>query len=284
MNPQTIYGVDFSGAKLAGRNTWIARVVAGDEKSESPPYELTDLWRLEKLAKTPAREPALAYLVEMVLDSREALWAFDFPFGLPIEVMDSQFQWKDQVEFVQNWPENASDFGHECLRRAKELGGPNHIRRLTDSECQARFDPYHYRIIYQTFHGIRDVLGPLHRRPRTAILPFQYRRLPRAERCIVENCTGSTLRRWSLPHQDYKQPEGGPLTHKRRKNRRAILVGLSQHVQITKTHQLVAMRNGGGDALDAIVAAVGAAQSWPTTDHGALGRHPRYGREGRMYT
>ena len=35
------------------------------------------------------------------------------------------------------------------------------IRRLTDIEEKAPFDPYHYRIIYQTFHGMRDVLGRL---------------------------------------------------------------------------------------------------------------------------
>jgi hypothetical protein len=46
---------------------------------------------------------------------------------------------------------------------AEALGGPRHMRRLNDLEVKAPFDPFHYRIIYQTFHGMRDVLGPLRR-------------------------------------------------------------------------------------------------------------------------
>ena len=34
-----------------------------------------------------------------------------------------------------------------------------HIRRLTDREAKAPFDCYHYRIIHQTFYGMRDVLA-----------------------------------------------------------------------------------------------------------------------------
>ena len=35
------------------------------------------------------------------------------------------------------------------------LGGPLHIRRLTDSEAKTPFDCYHYRIIYQTAHNLK---------------------------------------------------------------------------------------------------------------------------------
>jgi hypothetical protein len=43
------------------------------------------------------------------------------------------------------------------------------------------------------------------------------------------------------------------------------------------------MRNGGGDALDAVVAAVGAARAWQTSDHQMIARDRRYVREGRLY-
>ena len=43
------------------------------------------------------------------------------------------------------------------------------------------------------------------------------------------------------------------------------------------------MRNPGGDAIDAVLAAVGAAQAWHITDHTAVARHPRYPREGMLY-
>jgi hypothetical protein len=43
------------------------------------------------------------------------------------------------------------------------------------------------------------------------------------------------------------------------------------------------MRNPGGDALDAIVAAVGTFDSFLATDLRAVARHPRYRFEGRIY-
>ena len=42
-------------------------------------------------------------------------------------------------------------------------------------------------------------------------------------------------------------------------------------------------RNGGGDALDAVLAAVGGWESWQATDPAALAGHPRYPREGRIF-
>ena len=89
--------------------------------------------------------------------------------------------------------QDASQFGRWLLGEAKKLGGKNHIRRQTDSEAKTPFDCYHYRIIYQTFHGMRDVLRPLSIDPTTCILPFQYDRLPTAERAVIEACPSTTL-------------------------------------------------------------------------------------------
>jgi hypothetical protein len=278
----TIYGVDFSGAKLAGRNTWVARLERSARRRR-PLYKLAELARLERLCGTGERAVALAHLVSLVRASEGALWALDFPFGLPVEVMAQAARWTDQLEFIHAWGDDGYGAGVECLRRAKALGGPNHIRRLTDIEAKAPFDPYHYRIIYQTFYGMRDVLGPLWRGKHTAILPFQYRRLASARRVLVEACPASTLKRMGLPHQNYKQPEGGPLTWKRRRTRRAILDGLAEHVSISDTHRLVMMRNGGGDALDAVIAALGGVRAWEASDHRYISRHHRYPLEGHLY-
>ncbi len=281
MTFETIYGVDFSGAKLAGRNTWVARVEQAVRRR--PAYRLAELTCLEKLSGTAERGAALAHLVGLIATSDAALWALDFPFGLPVEVMAPGARWPRQLDFLGAWGEDAYAAGVECLRRARALGGPMHIRRLTDSEARAPFDCYHYRIIYQTFFGMRDVLGPLRRLRQTAILPFQYRRLASARRVLVEACPSSTLKRLGLPHNNYKQPEGGPLTRKRLRTRRLLLDGLARHVRIDEGQRRVMMRNGGGDALDAVIAAVGAAQSWAAADHDAIARHPRYPREGRLF-
>jgi hypothetical protein len=280
---RAVYGVDFSGAKLAGRNTWVAKVERQRRGVGESPYRLTTLARLEDLCGTAARREALGHLVELIAASEGALWALDFPFGLPVEVMGEGARWGRQFEFLREWGEDDYGVGLECIRRAEGLGREKHIRRLTDIEEKAPFDPYHYRIIYQTFYGMRDVLGPLRRRRQTAILPFQYRRLPQARRVLVEACPASTLKRLGLPHQNYKQPEGGPLTPKRRRTRRVILDGLSRHVALGDTDRRRIMRNGGGDALDAVLAALGAINSWRLSDHQLIARHTRYPREGRLY-
>jgi hypothetical protein len=276
---RSVYGVDFSGAKLAGRNTWIARLT----NPARGPARLVELHRLEALAGTADRAPSLAHLVRLVRESEAALWAFDFPFGLPIEVMVAGARWVHQFRFLREWGDDAYGAGLECVRRAKRLGTKLHIRRLSDTETKTPFDCYHYRIIFQTFHGMRDVLGPLRRDPATVILPFHYRRLPAARRVLIESCPASVLKLLGLPHQNYKQTTAGPLSRKRLRARREILAGLASHLTIDPGHCRVIMRNGGGDALDAVIAAAGARRAWRQTDHAAVARHPRYRREGRVY-
>ncbi|HEY2587758.1 MAG TPA: hypothetical protein VGI81_18575 [Tepidisphaeraceae bacterium] len=277
MTFQSVYGVDFSGAKLAGENIWIAQM---DVRRGAA--ELVELSRLRSLCGAAERGPALAHLVERIARSERALWGMDFPFGLPIEVLPDGCRWPEQLAHVSEW-DDAYALGEECVRRARALGGPMHIRRTTDDDARTPFDCYHYRIIYQTYHGMRDVLAPLARVAGTAILPFHYRRLSKARRVVVESCPGSTLKRLGLPHQNYKQPAGGPLTARRLRTRRAILEGLARFVRISPSQRNVIMRNGGGDALDAVIAAVGAAHGFDAADHQAIARHPRYPREGRLY-
>ncbi|MBV9852222.1 MAG: DUF429 domain-containing protein [Armatimonadetes bacterium] len=302
----SICGVDFSGARLAGRTTWVARI----ERAARPVlYRLTRLASLETLCGTADRGPVLAHLVQMIRDSEETLWALGFPFGLPMEVVDGTEAagWRAQLEFLRSWGEDAYGVGVDCLRRAQAQGHKGHIRRLTDIEMKAPWDTYAYRIIYQTFYGMRDVLGPLRGETQapstgmvqetraaygtegtetggeTAVLPFDYARLPRARRVVVEACPASTLKRLGLPHQNYKQPGAAPLTPERRKTRRVILAGLGENVAIGRVQRQILMRDTGGDALDAVIAAVGAALSWRETDHRAVAAHPRYRQEGRHY-
>jgi hypothetical protein len=99
----------------------------------------------------------------------------------------------------------------------------------------------------------------------------------------VETCPASTLKRLGLPHQKYKQPAGGALTAERWRNRWSIVDGLGQFVSMSRRNRRTMMENPGGDALDAVIAAVGALQAWEKTDHRAVARHPRYRREGRLF-
>ena len=282
MTLQTVYGVDFSGAKLAGRNVWIARC---DTSVDSPRGRLmlANLDRLETLAGTAERGPALAHLVSLIRRSQSALWGIDFPFGLPVELFGPNETWEDQLNLVEQWPDGANAFGHWCLARAKALGGANHLRRATDVEQRTPFDCYHYRIIYQTFHGMRDVLRPIRADPATAVPPFQMGKVESAERVVVESCPSSTLKRLGWPHQNYKQPAGGPLTPKRRRTRKVIVDALCQRLTVPDTLRRRMVRNPGGDAIDAVLAALGVWEGWASADLESVAAHPRYGREGLIF-
>ena len=130
---------------------------------------------------------------------------------------------------------------------------------------------------------MRDVVDPLRRDRATAVLPFQYRKLSRAERVVVECCPASVLKRVGLPHQNYKQPAGGPLTDRRKATRRTILGWLDTEAVVPPTLRRRMMRNPGGDALDAVIAGVGAARAVAAADHAHIRKHPRYRHEGRLY-
>ena len=273
-------GVDFSGAKKAGDFIWVAEVVP---RSRRPRLRLVSLRPLTAMCGTSERSAALAHLVELILGSGRALWGFDFPFGLPVELFPAGTPWTDQFAFLSEWGDDAYACGLECVRRATELLQRKHIRRASDSEAKTPFDTFHYRLIYQTFFGMRDVVNPLRQSRGTAVLPFQYRKLARAKRVLVECCPGSVLKYAGVPHQNYKQPAGGPLTRLRRQTRHEILDWLAGEVVIDDRFRRVIMRNPGGDALDAVIAAVGAARAVPAADHRAVARHPRYRHEGHMY-
>jgi uncharacterized protein DUF429 len=281
-----VFGVDFSGARLAGRTTWIARldpVRHGRNAGAPPAFSLGALDRLDRLAGTAAREPALAHLVRLVAASRDALWALDFPFGLPVELFPARSRWLRQLALVREYRADDYGLGLECVRRARALGPKMHIRRQTDIDARAPFDPYHYRIIYQTMHGMHSVLRPLRRDRATAVLPFHYPRLDSADRVLVEACPASTLKRLGLPSRNYKQPAGGPLTRRRRAVRRTIMSGIASLVRVGDRDRRVMMRDPGGDAIDAVLAALGAAQAFAAVDHEAIARHARYPREGHLY-
>jgi hypothetical protein len=275
----SVYGVDFSGAALAGKFIWLAHC-----QPHPRGLRLIGLHNLEALVGTAQRDAALAHLVKLIRESEAALWAMDFPFGLPIEVMNNGARWRDQLNVVGRWRRGAYAFGERCLARARRLGGASHIRRTTDTEAKTPFDCYHYRIIYQTFHGMRDVLLPLAGDRGTAVAPFDRDgAVRRASRVLVEACPASTLKRLGLPHQNYKQPTGGPLSRQRRRVRGRILEGLRPLIEIDAKQRWRIMRNCGGDALDAVIAAVGAWHAWTTADHLEIARHRRYSKEGFLY-
>jgi hypothetical protein len=280
---KNVVGVDFSGAALSGRTAWVA-FSALSRKGGRERLNVTQLSPLGVLAGDDSRAVVNQFLVDAISRSTQTLWGIDFPFGLPLEL--ELGNWRRQLSYLASYPGTAKDFGRHLVQRAQSLGHAMHVRRQTDRETQTPFDCYHYRIIYQTFHGMRDVLLPLAKQPRTCVMPFQYSRFANALRYVVEACPSSTLKRMKLPHRLYKQSGGKPPTDDHKRVRRVILDRLTHPTQgcvnLKAEHVEIVMTDSGGDAMDAVIAAVGTHFDFRFADHASIRRHDRYPREGRV--
>src|SRR5919199_2162266 len=102
-----VYGVDFSGARAAGRTTWIACTRL--RRRHSRPLRVEWVQSLERLSGTAGRDAALRHLVDMVRASSSALWAIDAPFGLPVEILDEGMSWRDVLRLVEAWEADTYD-------------------------------------------------------------------------------------------------------------------------------------------------------------------------------
>jgi len=284
-----VVGVDFSGARRSGLTAWMAQAeVVPSERlvgDTLPRLRLVSVRSLADLAGGEEREQVNRHLVEEVLRSERALWGFDFPFGLPIEL--GLGSWRGQLRHVRQFEGTAQDYGRFLVGLTREVAGVMHLRRLTDRETRTPFDCYHYRIIHQTFHGMRDVLGPIAGDRQTCVLPFQFTRLREGravpDRVVMEACPSSTLKRLDLPYRLYKQTGRKRPDESQRDVRRQILMGIRRRIELTPAQVRLIMANPGGDALDAVIAAVGVWDAWLTDDHLGVAGHPRYRREGRVY-
>ena len=216
---ERVVGVDFSGAAIPGKLIWIAAC----EVLPDAMLRLASLRSLDELCGRSERDECLGWLVDHIARSGRALWGMDFPFSLPIEIAGAE---RDQLKWVKRFEGNAYDFGRVCVSRAMNLGEKLHLRRDTDIETKTPFDCYHYRIVCQTFHGMRDVLLPLRSRRGVAVVPLEMRKMARAETIVVEACPGSTLKRMGLPRFDFamNRPAGSSRNRNARCARRFFVV------------------------------------------------------------
>ncbi|OYP29925.1 DUF429 domain-containing protein [Rhodopirellula sp. MGV] len=280
----TVMGIDYSGAAKSGRTAWAAELSRlGEGDDGDPPFRLVSLQPLGRLAANDERERVNEYLTDRIRVQKETVWGCDFPFGLPIEL--ALGTWKNQLKLVSQFNGTAKDFGLNLVEISKDQTGALHVRRQTDQDTKTPFDCYHYRIIYQTFHGMRDVLANLIADPGVAVLPFQYNRKQAVplRSIVLEACPSSTLKRMSLPYRNYKQSGGQSPTEAQRGVRREILAGIRHLVEISPYRRRLMLNDPGGDALDAVLAGVGAWQGYERADHHQIASHQRYPKEGYVY-
>lgn len=256
---QTILGVDFSGAALAGLKIWLARATIED-----------GVLRVHKLQRaadlpnsSPAREKALPTLVETVCGFEAPICGFDFPFSLTHEVIgDDWLRWL-QTEVV---PCPDADTFKATFPDA---------RRRCDMNAKTPFSPLNLRLYRQTFHGLRDVLAPL-AQCGARVLPMQDA-VPGAAR-LLEICPASLLKREKL-YLSYKGKSAAQWA-----NRELIWNTLRERGPFAASAEIekVALSDSEGDALDAVLAAV-CVQRALRTPQNLRARDEVERREGRVY-
>jgi len=236
-----IYGVDFSGAKDAGKKIWIARGVIREEI-----LSITECFQAEDLPGSGRdREQSFRALREFISKQRDSIFGLDFPFGIPMALVKEE-----------SWEEFALSFGdihkapEEFKKECKSAAGGKELKRFTDVETKTPFSPYNLRLYRQTYFGIGDVLGPLVMNNMIRVLPMQ-RPLP-DRAWVLEICPASTLKRENLS-LSYK---GGDKKHRVARTR--ILGGIERRRFLRCKEESLRSRildNPGGDALDSVIAA-----------------------------
>ena len=261
-----VIGVDFSGARQAGDHIWIATgtQTGGRLSLEScrPARELPGGGR--------DRQSALAALRTFLASERRAAAGLDFPFSLPAPLIQ-ETRWED---FLRAFPGRYADA--ETLRAACRVAAEGReLKRRTDRAAKVPFSAYNLRLYRQTHAGIAELLLPLVESDAARVVPMQAPASGKA--LLAEICPASLLKRLDV-YRSYKG-RGGTL----RDVRRALLKTLKDNGLVNEPDKSLAQRaieDPGGDALDAVLAAVAAA-NLPRLRHAA--RDPVERIEGRVY-
>lgn len=295
VSPRRVFGVDFSAALDAGSHIWLCR---GHPGADGVRIESVDPIDVLPGGATD-RDEALRALVQKIVESPRSAWGFDFSFGLPLPVATS-FGLDGAAPALSALLEavagcaDAEEFRQRCV----DVADGAELRRRTDDEAATPFSPYNLRIFKQTFHGMTNVLRPLRGRGEIAVLPFD--RLPEATGSaakrlpfhhaasgraphiyLLEVCPASVLTALQFPSQGYKG--AGEENRQRRQELLLRLVddGLVRPAGRDLRNRIIGNENG--DALDAVLAAVGAWRGYRGVDHTALRADPVYAAEGFVY-
>ena len=192
----------------------------------------------------------------------------DFPFGLPIEVVGRAGPWPAQLDLLR-------DLGRRRLRPRPRMPPPGQAPRRPDAHPPAHRPRGQgpVRLLPLPDH-LPDLLRHA-RRPRPAVAGAGHRHpaLP------VPQAAAAARRCWSKP-APVRRSSGWACRTRTTSSRPAARStaqapphpprdprGPAAARRDHPAHQRVIMRNGGGDALDAVIAAVGGHHAWRAADH-----------------
>lgn len=273
MSPETVYGVDFSGANEAGKKVWVAEIDCTGEGPElaecAPATEYFDV--------SANREDSHRALTEHLATlNMDAVVGLDFPFALPEKLMGVD----DWETFLLKFPGafgGPEEFRRRCRSRAERIGeGVTEYKRETEQD-HGGLAAYDYYLFKQTFYGIRDVLRPLALADAVRVPPMQP--IDGSRPTVVETYPAGVLDELDeeTKREKYKQSN-----EESRARRETNLAALRAKLTIADQFEDRLLDDSEGDGLDAALAAYGAWRN--TAGNGTLdvdGEYPKI--EGYIY-
>jgi hypothetical protein len=247
-SPRETYGIDFSGAKDAGRGIWVARGVDTGEN-----LVIEECMRGDSLqGSAKDRETCLRALVSIIKENSGAIYGFDFPFGLPAQLV-AQESWKSLILAFPHLYKSPDHFRERCFTGARK----REMKRMTEMKTRTPFAPYNRRVYKQTYFGITEILFPLIAEDLARVLPMQ--RPSAGKAWVMEVCPASVLKSLGLYNFQYKGKE-----RKHREGRERILGRVKNTTPLRIEQSGLEKRvleNHGGDALDSVIAAAATYQA-----------------------
>jgi hypothetical protein len=244
-----ILGIDFSGARDAGRKIWIAE----SHLSSRGLLAVTDIrpaCELENSGDAP--DVAIASLRRHLLAEADTVAGCDFPFSIPRALIEEE-SWEAFISAFPGRFDHADAFRDWAFRKA----GMKEARRQTDKAAKTPFNSYNIRIHRQTWWGVKALLHPLVTSGMAAIRPYQS--MPRDGRpVVIEICPASSMKSIGF----YPPYKGRSEQHRLARHmviRRLVDDGYLEMPERSVRRRL--LDNAGGDALDAVIAAIATAQA-----------------------
>jgi len=238
---ETIYGVDFSGARKAGSKIWVASaVIVGNSIQIEGCHQAKDL-----PGSATERDQCLGTLRDFISSEKMCAFGLDFPFGLPRDLVREN-SWKDFVLSFGSSYSGPQEFA--CISHTAAHG--KELWRDTDRKAHAPLSVNNLFLYRQTYYGIRDVLAPLVREQLACVIPMQ--RKLHGKPWLFEVCPASTLKNINL----YLSPYKGR-TMESRVHRERIIEGLEKTgTMLIKSSELrlKILDDWHGDALDSVIA------------------------------
>ncbi len=251
MTMRRILGIDFSGAADAGRKIWIAEAQHGPAAADTPLTIDRCFAAIDLPQSGAAPHLALPALANHVAAVPQTLAGCDFPFSLPLDLMDAR-RWTD---FIAAFPSRFPD--HETYRQHNRARTHQvEIKRRTDRLAATPFSSYNLRLYRQAWWGMAHLLHPLVTAGRATVAPQMP--LHPQKPALLEICPAC-----SLKHLDcYPSYKGRLPTHRRA--RRLILDCLIDRRLLAAPKpalRRLLLDNEGGDALDAVIGAIATARA-----------------------